>query len=195
VPAAPATLDLDATRFDDACRALAEEVRQFEPDLVVGIATGGSVVARSVAPHLSGLPPVVDIELKRPSTRLKERVGAARLLGRLPRRAKNVLRWLEVEVREHALGRKRDARERAEAHAPDAGFVAALQGAARTLVIDDTVDTGRTLVTAVELARAAEPAAEVRTAVLASTFRNPPVRADYCLFDRTLLRLPWSLDV
>jgi hypoxanthine phosphoribosyltransferase len=194
VPAAPATLDLDATRFEDACRGLADAVRQFEPDLVVGVATGGAVVARSVAPHLSGRPPVVEVELKRPSTRLKERVGAGRLLARLPGRAKNVLRWLEVEVREHALGRKRDARERAEAHVPDAGLVDALRGAERTLVIDDTVDTGRTLVAAVELARAAEPAAELRTAVLASTFRDPPVRADYCLFDRTLLRMPWSLD-
>ncbi len=38
------------------------------------------------------------------------------------------------------------------------------------------------------------PLAEVRTAVLTSTWRRPPVVPDYLLFQRTLLRLPWSFD-
>jgi hypoxanthine phosphoribosyltransferase len=189
VPTAPETVELDQVRFEDACRSLAEATAAFEPDVIVGIATGGAVVARSMAGHMPGSPAAVDVRLRRPSTGVKERLRLDRLLRRIPTRLADLLRWLEVEIRERFL----------RPTAPEAPEVApevrdAIAGARRALVVDDTVDSGRTLTAAVAIVRDAAPQAEVRTAVLTSTWRRPPVRPDYCLYDRVLLRFPWSLD-
>jgi hypoxanthine phosphoribosyltransferase len=190
VPTPPETVDLDQARFEEACRALAGVTAGYEPDVLVGIATGGAVVARSLTPHLPGEPPAVVVRLRRPATGVKERLRADRLLRRLPTRVANLLRWIEVELRERFL------RPTAPEGASDVGpeVRRAIAGAERVLVVDDTVDSGRTLTAAVEIVRDAAPDTEVRTAVLTSTWRNPPVRPDYCLYDRVLLRFPWSLD-
>ena len=73
--------------------------------------------------------------------------------------------------------------------------LAALENARRVLIVDDTVDSGKTLLAASEaVRRAIGEDVQIRTAVITSTWRNPPVRADYCLYDRTLVRFPWSFD-
>lgn len=191
----PATFDLDEPRFEAACRRLADTTREFQPDVVVGIATGGARVAHLLAPHLDDSPVVAEVALRRPSTEVKERIDIGRVLRRLPTPLRNLLRWAEVELRELALRRRPAPPPNAGESAAGDGFGIALGSADRVLVVDDTVDSGRTLRTAVDVVRAHRPQAEVRTAVLTSTFRQPPVRADYALYDRTLLRFPWSFDV
>lgn len=192
--AVPPTVDLDERAFQQACADLAGSLDGFEPDLLVGIATGGTYVAEAMAPHVTGAPPIAEVRLQRAATGVKERVGIGRLLQRLPQRLTNILRWLEVEFRELTLRRKGTLPLEAPPAAVDPSFDAAVRGAASILVVDDTVDSGRTLATALDIVRRRAPEATVRTAVLTSTFRRPPVRPDYCLHDRVLIRFPWSFD-
>lgn len=191
--ARPVVRVLDADAFDSVCAELAAAVVSFDPDLLVGIATGGVHVARAAATHLAGSPPVVVVAFQRPSTKVKHRLGARRVLPRLPEVAKQWLRRWEVSAREALLGRRRPGPppDAAELPAPDEAL---LRSARRVVIVDDTIDSGRTLRAAVDAVRKLNPEAAVRTAVLASTFKRPPVVADHCLYDRTLFTFPWSMD-
>ena len=194
---APPTHDVDQEHFEGLCRDLAERTRDFRPDLVVGIATGGEVVARVMLPFLHEEVGMVSIRLQRPATEVKQVLRVDRLLKRAPRRLVDLLRWVEVEYRELAYRLSRRASGPSVTSPRDQVALDLLHPVGevrRVLVVDDTVDSGRTLRLAQELVRAVNPLAEVRTAVLTSTWRRPPVVADYCLFQRTLLRLPWSFD-
>lgn len=167
---------------------------QFAPDLVVGIETGGARVADAMVEGL-GAPRLVGVRVQRPATKLKSRLDLGRFFSRLPRGVVDHLRWAEVEMREAML---RDRPAPVESAAGSLLATSGLQEAAvdarRILVVDDTIDSGRTLTIVTRAVEMVNPAAEIRTAVLASTWRRPPVQPDYCLYGRCLLRMPWSFD-
>lgn len=192
----PPTRDVDQALFEQLCRDLAERTRDFDADAVVGIATGGEVVARAMQPFLTVGTDMAYIRLQRAGTSMKSVVRLDVLLRPLPRRLLDVMRWIEVEYREMAFRVSRASRAPVPEPVDPVALEALepLRSALRILVVDDTVDSGRTLRRALSLVNAVAPDAEVRTAVLTSTWRRPPVAPDYCLFTRTLLRMPWSFD-
>ena len=163
-------------------------------DGIVGIATGGEVVAREMQPLLPPGTAMAHVRLQRAGTGVKSDMRLDVLLRRAPRPLVDLLRWLEVEYRETAF-RLGAVSPSATSHDPSAlDDLRPVREARRILVVDDAVDSGRTLRRAVSLVRAVAPDAEIRTAVLTSCWRRPPVVPDYCLFTRTLLRMPWSFD-
>lgn len=190
----PLHRDLYAGDFTDVCVQLAEAVGEFRPDLVVGIETGGARVAEGMVATLDH-PDQVNVRVQRPATKVKSRLGVGRLAGRLPRAVVDRLRWAEVELREALVGSRPSP---VESMACDLLATTRLRDAAadarRILVVDDTIDSGRTLSVVRRAVEMANPGAQIRTAVLASTWRKPPLEPDYCLFGRTLLRMPWSFD-
>ncbi|TFV62797.1 UNVERIFIED_ORG: hypothetical protein E4P37_16440 [Bacillus sp. AZ43] len=190
----PARRDLYGEGFGTVCGQLAEAVRDYGPDLVVGIETGGARVAEAMLATM-GDPAYLSVRIQRPATKVKSSLRIGRLVSRLPRPLADGLRWAEVELRETSLRSRRPSVEStAQQLLGTTGLQHAAEKAQRILVVDDTIDSGRTLLTVRRAVELASPRAEIRTAVLASTWRRPPVRPDYCLFGRTLLRMPWSFD-
>jgi hypoxanthine phosphoribosyltransferase len=190
----PPTLTLSDGEFQQACKALAGAVSEYQPDLVVGIVTGGAYVADAMVPHLAGPPDTTLVDLRRPSTGVKERLKVGAVLRSLPPTVTDALRRFEVETRERFVRVKPPPSASDARQSVDTGFLAAVRSANRVLVVDDTVDSGRTLTAAVGLVRSTQAPVAVRTAVLTSTWKEPPVKPDYSLYDRTLLRFPWSFD-
>jgi hypoxanthine phosphoribosyltransferase len=188
--------------FADACRRLAQESAPVRPDVLVGIATGGVYVAESMIQHFSPRPELVSIRLSRPATNVKQRFRADLVLRRLPRLASYGLRWMEVAAREGMLRRERGRGPARTTLAPassnavaDERAAALVAGGRQILVVDDTVDSGRTLSEAVAWVRRHNPDCSVQTAALASTWKRPPITPDYLLYPRTLVRFHWSLDI
>jgi hypoxanthine phosphoribosyltransferase len=63
------------------------------------------------------------------------------------------------------------------------------------LVVDDTVDTGATMVVVMDALRQRAPkGAVIRSAVVALTTPKPVVAPDYVLIRQKLCRFPWSMD-
>lgn len=182
--------------FEQLCRELTERTHGFGADAVVGIATGGEVVARAMQPFLPVGTTMAYVRLQRASTGVKSGVRLDVLLRPAPRRLLDLLRWLEVEYREFSFRfRKAPAEPARPVVDPQAiEALAPVSQARRILIVDDAVDSGRTLQLAMLAVRAVAPQAEVRTAVLTSCWRRPPVTPDFYLFQRTLLRMPWSFD-
>lgn len=194
LPREPAFFTLSEPEFQDACRRLADISRSVEPDVIVGLATGGVYVAEAMQDHLPAPVELVTLRLRRPGTAVKEYLRSDVVLSRLPRRLSYLLRWLEVAMRERMLKRSPSA-DLTPTEVPDPDDRVTLERAARVLVVDDTIDSGRTLQAATSTIRSHNEHCIIRTAVLASTWRKPPVAPDFLIYPRTLVRFHWSLDV
>ena len=194
----PAVKQVTRAELGALCTRLADQVRDFDPDLIVGIATGGADIAEAVAEELGGTRLVI-VKSQRPGTLIKQGRLVSRVLSSLPEPLADLARWVEVEYREAVfyLHLRRHGVDRSDLagriQRPEV-LAEAVGGASRVLVVDDTLDSGQTLRGVVQAVEADNPRAEIRTAVIATTWRRPPVRPDYVLQGRLLLRLPSSFD-
>jgi uncharacterized protein len=189
------TRTLGQSAFDAACAELMRMVgRDYAPVLLVGVRTGGLVVAETMA-RLTSLP-VLPLTCRRPMTALKSRVpGLKPLLATLPEPLLNALRRAEHRM---VSGNRRAAQptqvDRAEAIAIG-NWLRILSRGARVLLVDDAVDSGVTLATVLQTFRDVCPSdVEVRSAVITVTTEDPVVAPDYTLFRSVLCRFPWSFD-
>jgi hypoxanthine phosphoribosyltransferase len=191
------TRTLDPAAFEIACGELAAMVeRDYAPALLVGVRTGGLVVAETMARLTSAPLQVLPLTCRRPSTSVKSHLPGLRpLLAALPEPLRNALRRAEHRM---AVGHRSAARP-TETNLADAfaigNWVRMLPNGARVLVVDDAVDSGVTLVTVLRMLRAACPNdVTLRTAVITMTTRDPAVVPDYALYRGVLCRFPWSFD-
>jgi hypothetical protein len=170
--------------------------RGFVPEAVVGIANGGVRVIEAM-PKREGLI-VWSCRLQRSSTEhMKQASIWRKVLRYLPYPLTNLLR-----VSEDWLRGLRDVTvpPPTASLAEELGRITAeieRRGIQRVAVIDDAADSGVTLACVMGCLRDGLPeSVELRSAVITAT-RGPERAAmspDFSLFDRTLLRFPWSLD-
>jgi len=183
--------------FDAACAELMRLVdADYTPTVIVGIRTGGLVVAEAMARSRATPLPVLPITCRRISTGTKTRLPLVRTaLARLPRPVTDVMRRLEhrwITTRRTRQDRPQRI-DQAEADVIAAWLHTASQP--RVLVADDAVDSGVTLATVLRLLRAAgPPGMALRSAAITQTLDHPIVTPDYVLCRGTLCRFPWSLD-
>jgi hypoxanthine phosphoribosyltransferase len=170
--------------------------QDYPPALLVGVRTGGLVVAHSMARSITAAIPVLPLTCRRPGTSLKSRIpGLKAILAKLPEPLLNVMRQAEHRL---ASGRRRDAPppavDRMEAEAIGA-WLAERPRATRVLVADDAVDSGVTLAAVLQALRAVcPPTVELRTASITVTMEDPVVEPNYALYRGVLCRFPWSFD-
>lgn len=180
-------LTLDTEKFAKECLGLRVMVLSggFSPDMVIAIARGGVYVAE----HMHW--PSVSVSLSRPSTG-KKRGVLWRLLMRSPRFIKDWMRiaesvWLGFVERGTKVPDFDFNRETKE--------ILTERTYRRILIVDDAVDSGKTLLAVRRAVANLLPDAEIRTAVLTVTRPHPLIRPDFTLHDnRTLIRFPWSED-
>lgn len=201
VPAAPEARglihDLDPPRFAAACASLMHQVLDsYRPDLLVGIRTGGLVVAEAMARSVTEPVSVLPLTCRRAATGVKARLKVLpRILTAMPRPVVNRLRWLEHRM---LTGRRQGARKPQQIDHGEAAIIGRhllATNVRRILVVDDAVDSGVTLATVLQLLRqACPPDTEFRTAVVTVTMEQPLVEPDFLLYRGVLCRFPWSFD-
>jgi hypoxanthine phosphoribosyltransferase len=194
----PPLLTLPQPAFDMACGELMRLVEaQFAPTLVVGIRTGGLIVARSMVRSAASPLLVLPLTCRRASTGVKSRTPMLRhLLAVLPRPLVNLLRRLEHRLLTAPSAQREHRRQIDHPEAETiAAWVATGSQQARVLVTDDAVDSGATLATVLELLRKlCPPGTEIRSAAITQTLDSPKVSPDFVLYRGTLCRFPWSFD-
>lgn len=182
-------ITLDRSRFDSECRRLRAlaEASGVRPDCVVAIASGGVHVARAM-----GYDSFLTVSFRRPSTNMKRRYLDS-LIRRIPRCFADMLRMLESRIASARVSRTAGPEILPEI---PADLSAELAGNPRNiLIVDDAVDSGKTLLAVCHALRNAAPHAAVITAVITVTQNNPAILPDFSLYsDRTLIRFPWSAD-
>lgn len=179
-------ITLDRRGLDSTMHKL-EEVcgTDCTPGLVVGIATGGAIVAEGMfagAPHVS-------VHCRRPGTARKKRAGMVmQAIRRLPRRLRDAMRIVEANVLRLHRSPRRDVR----IGATERQLIAC---ATDILIVDDAVDSGATLDAVFKAIREINPSCRLRSASITVTEKDPLRHPDYSIYDNgTLVRFPWSMD-
>ncbi len=185
-------------QFDEACARLVALVEaDFPVSLMVGIRTGGLVVAETMARFAQSSVPVLPLTSQRATTATKSRLPMLRtILGALPRPVLDMMRRIEhryVTGSRAQQGRRQEINQ-SEAAAV-AGHITQLAPPRRILVVDDAVDSGVTLATVLRVLHGVcPPRTEIRSAAITQTLENPAVHPDYVLYRGALCRFPWSFD-
>lgn len=185
----------DSGAFSAACSALQELVeRDYTPDLVIGIATGGKWVVEAMA--IRPAQHVLFCKRQRLTTKAKSAIRLGKLVGHLPTSINNLLRIVELHAREVLFtlrGRLVESGNVTFSDRQGQGR-AAIKSSERILIVDDTIDSGGTFRDVIRIVAESNPRAIVRTAALNQTFRHPVVECDYVLFRRAIVRGPWAMD-
>lgn len=179
-------LTLDAPALDAACRRLETQVTAtYTPDLILGIRHGGAEVSGRMFPAVQH----AEVSMHRPTTAGKRRLLSGRMLRSLP------YAWLDRLRIWEARWLSRRAPRPYPAGVTPAEVPPLPAACRRILVVDDAVDSGRTLEVVLRWIATCCPEAEVRSAVLTVTTQHPLSMPDYYLYyPDTLIRFPWSLD-
>ena len=167
------------------CLELQNSVSQsFSPDLIIGISSGGEYVANQMFPDI----PHINILLQRPGTKYKDKHSF------LLRIIRNSPLWLRDFIRVCEAGLT--IKSRTISSTEKVVFQEdALSGKKNILVVDDAIDSGKTLYSVVSELKKRARNARILTAVITTTTSNPLLQADYTLYNNhTLIRFPWSKD-
>lgn len=192
-------VSLDRKRFNDVCAELMRHVSDDRrPDALIGIRTGGLVVAEAMAKAAGGDMPVFSVTCRRPSSRHKPTSSTVRrVVAHLPRPLLDQLRVLEHAV----LTRKPAAAPQGEYQFDEdelhdvESWMRSSGERPSVLIVDDAVDSGTTLSLVLDAVRRRAPrAATIRSAAITVTTERPLTLPDYALYHRQLCRFPWSLD-
>lgn len=177
---------------------LLAHVRQsdFHPDALIGIATGGLRVVDAMPAE--GLL-TMSCTLRRPGTERKQTARCVKqLIRRLPVPVCDAIRIAEdFYLERRPIGEEPPLSDQLLEEAERIGSEVRAADVQRIALVDDAVDSGTTMArVAGVLTRHLPPTVDMRTAVLTTT--RVPARSahvpDYTLFERTLLRFPWSMD-
>jgi len=178
--------------FQKECGKLKDLVEaNIVPDFIIGIATGGEHVTKAM--NFRPEAKISIIMRQRSSTKTKSSLGFKSILPLLPMSIKNILRKLEILIRETYFiyfSAKPEEREVIFI----SGHPLNLNDDSTVLIIDDAIDTGATFIDACNYVRRINKKAKIYSAALSRTFKKPAFEVDYILHNRTLIRGPWALD-
>lgn len=154
-----------------------------EPELVAFIAKGSFLIGKTIADYFNT--PLLEISAVRLGNKMKAVLHP--VLRLLPRRIKLWLRRMELKSGIHEKNSQRDA----TINAP----TGLLKKCQTILLVDDSVDTGHTIISAKEKLLEEFPTAEV---LIASFFvqeaSKKRVTVDYTLWENRIFSAPWSND-
>lgn len=172
---------LDLEQSIDYSFRLAQSIAHigFTPDVVVGVANGGTLPAQVVSQFFDC--PLLVIGVARPLSRVKRYLP----LNAVPRTVKLYLRQLEVLL---GLYKHLDGRRICSTHN---GNLAP----GKYVIVDDSLDTGNTMRAVVDyLETNGIKLKDIRIAVLTQIFEDASPTPDCKIFHRTNISFPWSMD-
>jgi len=188
---------LTAEELTTASYKLADIVLQdgFEADLVIGVKRGGAIVAKHLFTKLSVKKEMqyTEVSFSRLTTESKKSWRVSKVLTKLPYFLLNILRNIEVYLLE-LFKPKHYFSDREHLIVLDATLRDILSKSKKILIVDDAVDSGKTLLAIKSVLLRENEALEIRSAVLTSTHKKSYLTVEYKLYENVLLRCPWAED-
>lgn len=190
-------ITLDKKAFDDACISLAEKIfKDCKPVALIGIATGGAVVARLVHGELlKELHDLrcFDLSASRASTIVKRRSNIRYVFRILPLFILDFLRIVESLMLRFNM-KSSEVPERYVKFSDE--LLAYLKDAQNgcVYIVDDAIDSGATMSRVLAMLKEVNSALEFKVASLVVTQETPLLTPDVSLYNKVLIRFPWSDD-
>ena len=182
-------LDLTNSDIEKSCELLiAQFDRQF--DLLVGIAEGGRIIAETIAGKLNL--PLLMVAKQRRLTQHKKK--AKTVFKYFPKPLLNFARIAENRFYEITMKLKTSEKtDEITVISADCSFFDNPQ-IRNVLIIDDAIDSGATAASVEKFLMEKNKNWQMQVAVITQTFNRPIRNADYQLYNKTLIRFPWSND-
>lgn len=175
---------VDNIELYELCRRLTYKVYEssYHPDCVLAILDGGLKPAEIIRNELCKLYDDETIELAYVVIKQKNRRSVmSQFLKHLPVCLLNCMRVISLKIK-RVVPSVKSGHIRVEI--PDR--------CKKILIVDDAVDTGKTLSSVLNLI---SDCINVKTAVLTVTMSNSDLHPDYCIYDNEMiLRFPWARD-
>lgn len=190
-------INLIEDKFEQDCIKLANLVlSSYEPDLIIGILTGGGYLGRIMINSFQKDKPVqyTEIKIERVSTSYKRQFNIRQLFKFIPTSILNILRIIEVlclEVKSKIITPKRSG---SITFSPEIEKFL-LTEPRDILIIDDCIDTGATFAFVKQyIEQKFGIHHNIKFAVITQAHKKPIIDVDYKLYHRVLVRFPWSFD-
>jgi len=183
------TLHPDA--FKQSCIELCKQI-EVKPDVVIGIKDGGLHVQRVIeASEIFEDTTFVSLQIDKPDNKKSTKQKLAPLLKRLPKFIVNKLRVLEMKKR----GKTIKGIESEQLYSKTITLEALnIENPNHILIVDDALDSGKTMTIAHTNIAKRFPDAQIKTAVITWTLEQAIFQPDYFKFKNVLCRFPWSFD-
>lgn len=179
-------IELSIEKLEEQSKLLAKKIKSdFRPDVVVYIARGGYLIGKSVSDYLHV--PLVAVGTERQANGLKEMV--APILALLPRGLCDWLRSLELKSNVHERESKREVK-----FLDDVGNLKA-KAIRNIVIVDDSVDTGNSVLAVKQLINKEFPLANVKIAAINVWSQSEKLIAtDFYIYQNAMMRTPMSKD-
>ncbi|MGB2685079.1 MAG: phosphoribosyltransferase family protein [Olleya sp.] len=185
-------LTLNTETFEKESLKLISKL-EVNPDLVVGILSGGGHVLEAIKQHPNVKSSLFEVvTLQRQSTNVKQRFLKP-VLSILPYSILNWLRILESNSVKAKISNLDLEKLQDNIIVFDTVNTIA-KPIKNMLIIDDAIDSGKTMFVVKSNLQQKFPKAKIKIAVLAWTIDSSIIKPDYYLYNNTLLRFPWSND-
>ena len=185
-------ITLNKEAFSNSSAKLISKI-DFQPDIIVGILNGGGYVVEEIkrAKEFDQ----VRIELVKLNKRkgLKNNPVVKFVLNSLPTVITDKLRVLESKKARKSINNL--DLDSLNNYSIDLKFDSDTKEKIKSiLIIDDAIDTGKTMFVIKNNLSKSFPNAEIKTAIISWTIQTSIVKPDYWLYKNILVRFPWSID-
>ncbi len=182
---------LDKETFINKCSELSAKI-ETPPELIVGILNGGRYIVDEIKVHFNGSKNYL-VQPKR-KIGLLDYFAHSFVLKFLSNRVLNNLRiYLDKKARKNisrlSLGRLSE--DILNFNFDDDFDNKSIKN---ILIVDDAIDTGRTMFIVKNNLSRLFPKAEIKMAVISWTIETSIIKPDYYVFKKVLVRFPWSKD-
>lgn len=164
----------------------------FYPDIVIGVLNGAKVILEQFKKSEKFVTSqFVEVKLQRKTEKSKSNKFVLSVFKILPYAILDKLRMIESKKVKSSITNidfaMLDNLSFLLDHFPDIDVK-------RILIIDDAVDSGKTMYILRKQLNEKYPHAEIKSAVIAWTIEQSIVKPDYYLYKNILVRYPWSKD-
>ena len=179
-------IELSRKDIEEQCKDWAKEIQKsYQPDLIVYVAKAGYLIGREMKDVFNV--PLVGISASREGNALKEVFGP--IVSRMPNFVRNALIALELKSDTHSKNTER------KIHLHEGMESMKKKGFKHILVVDDSVDTGHSMIQVVNTLKNLFTNAEVKIAGLNVWDKSRSIiDTDFALYKNTVIKTPMSKD-
>jgi len=185
-------ITLNREIFSEKCSELIGRI-DFRSDLIVGILGGGGYIIDEIMSEVGLDSTQFELDKLQRGNKFKSNYIIKSILKFLPYRITNKLRIFESRKARSSIVDL----NLTEVSAESIDFKLNLDSretVKNILILDDAIDTGRTMFIIKNSLSKLFPESQVNTAVISWTQENSIIKPDYYLYKNILVRFPWSLD-